>query len=623
MAAADFAKVEAGEQREGKNWTQRKSGGRRRRASAESPDSVIAYSCDHRATNGSGNSSTAAYLSSGSNFSSTSRSVAGRCSFGSEHESQFPQLCINLAVRERYSSGTDPDPDPEKNGAILSSPHSIVAGPVEELERALKKEDGEGEGYGALNTTEHSFLHALRECQIRRHKSEAIPIQGRKTRRQRPASLDLHTPSTDVAVLSPRFLASGMGSMKKSSATSSHSRSEAFPSPGTPNYRHGTGTIGYQKGWSSERVPLPANSSRRYMGAGSYLPFNNGRVLPSKWEDAEKWIFSPVSTDGVFRSSLPSSHHRRPKSKSGPLGPPGYSPASPIAPCFDSGRVGTFTGSSPFSAGVLIADRGFSDNRRGGVGSGESARSSSANAEPYILRSASIHGCSENLLESASSLPNPQNEKFECIKEGTNSAMLVLTKDVATQMSPEGSSQSSPKHEPSYLPSPILVNTIEELESHFPKLEVRDVQVDDQVTVTRWTKKQIARGSDKRSTNIIEWKRKTVEAKTSGWKMSETAKCLSKVKREEAKIIAWENLQKAKAEAEIRKLEMKLEKRRSSSMDKILKKLKSAQKKAEEMRSAATASQIQQVTKTSKRVSYFRRTGQISSLSECFICHAF
>ncbi|PKU66809.1 hypothetical protein MA16_Dca026499 [Dendrobium catenatum] len=106
--------------------------------------------------------------------------------------------------------------------------------------------------------------------------------------------------------------------------------------------------------------------------------------------------------------------------------------------------------------------------------------------------------------------------------------MLVLTKDVATQMSPEGSSQSSPKHEPSYLPSPILVNTIEELESHFPKLEVRDVQVDDQVTVTRWTKKQIARGSDKRSTNIIEWKRKTVEAKTSGWKMSETAKCLSK-----------------------------------------------------------------------------------------------
>ncbi|XP_020599356.1 uncharacterized protein LOC110038795 isoform X2 [Phalaenopsis equestris] len=415
-----------------------------------------------------------------------------------------------------------------------------------------------------------------------------------------------------------------MGSMKKSSATSSLSRSEAFPSPGTPNYRHGTETTGYLKGWSSERVPLPANSSRRYMGAGSYLPFNNGRILPSKWEDAEKWIFSPVSADGVVRSSHPFSHHRRPKSKSGPLGPPGYSPASPIAPCFDSGRVGSFTGSSPFSAGVLIAERDFADNRKCGIGSGESARSSSANAEPYILRSASLHGCFENLLESAPSLSNAQNENVECTKKGTKStSTIVLRKDVATQMSPEGSNQSSPKHESSFLPSPLLVNGIEELESHFPKLEVRDVQVDDQVTVTRWTKKQIGCGSEKRLTNLMEWKRKTVEAKPSGWKISETPRSFSKVKREEAKIIAWENLQKAKAEAEIRKLEMKLEKRRSSSMDKILKKLKSAQKKAEEMRSAATASQMQQVAKSSKRASYFRKSGQISSLSECFICHAF
>ncbi|KAH0467214.1 hypothetical protein IEQ34_004452 [Dendrobium chrysotoxum] len=134
--------------------------------------------------------------------------------------------------------------------------------------------------------------------------------------------------------------------------------------------------------------------------------------------------------------------------------------------------------------------------------------------------------------------------------------MVVLRKDLATQMSPEGSTQSSPKHEPSFLPSPILVNIIEEMESHFPKLEVRDVQVDDQVTV---------------------------EAKPSSLKMSETAKCLSMVKREEAKIIAWENLQKAKAEAKIRKLESKLEKPSSSSMDNILKKHRPVQKKAEEM----------------------------------------
>ncbi|KAK8969296.1 hypothetical protein KSP40_PGU005328 [Platanthera guangdongensis] len=405
--------------------------------------------------------------------------------------------------------------------------------------------------------------------------------------------------------------------MKKNLGTSFHSRSKALPGPA--NHPNGTGAVECQKGCSSERVTPPANNSRRYMGAGSYLPVNNGRILPSKWEDAEKWIFSPISTEGVVRP-VPPVNHRRPKSKSGPLGPPGFSPSSPIAPCLDSGRVGSFTGNSPFLAGVLVADHGFCDSRRGGIVGGESTRSSSANAEPYILRSASIHGCSETQLEPAPSLENSQNEKFDCIKGGTKStSLVVLRKDVAIQTSPEGSTQSSPKRRPSFSPSPLVVNDIEKLESRFPKLSVRDVQVDDQVTVTRWSEKQIARGFDKPSLSINVWKKKTDDVKPSSFIVSGTKTCLSKVKREEDKISAWEDLQRAKAEAAIRELEMKLEKRRSSSMDKILKQLRLAQKKAEEMRSSVTSSQTHQVTKTTKN----SRPGKISSLSGCFACHAF
>lgn len=191
-------------------------------------------------------------------------------------------------------------------------------------------------------------------------------------------------------------------------------------------------------------------------------------------------------------------------------------------------------------------------------------------------------------------------------------------------MSPDGSARSSTKERPSFSASPPSAHPIEELESHFSKMEIRDVQVDDRVTVTRWSKKHIARGSDRRSTNIIEWKKKTVEAKASSsrWEVAETAKSISKYKREEAKITAWENLQKAKAEAAVRKLEMKLEKKRSSSMDKILNKLRSAQRKAQEMRSTVTTNQAEQVTSVTKRT-YFRRTGHISTLSGCFTCHAF
>ncbi|GMP71647.1 hypothetical protein CsSME_00029976 [Camellia sinensis var. sinensis] len=173
------------------------------------------------------------------------------------------------------------------------------------------------------------------------------------------------------------------------------------------------------------------------------------------------------------------------------------------------------------------------------------------------------------------------HEKFDSDKDAaTNISRDVSRRDMATQMSPEGSPYSSSSRL-SFSPSTPSVLPIVELESpKTSKLEVRDIQVDERVTVTR-------------------------------------------MKREEAKITAWKNLEMEKAEAAIRKLEMKLEKKRSSSMDKIMKKLRSAQKKAQEMRRSVLTNQSHQVVKTSNKLISFRRTRQISSLSGCFTCHAF
>ncbi|KAJ0981042.1 hypothetical protein J5N97_009297 [Dioscorea zingiberensis] len=535
---------------------------------------------------------------------------------GSDRESSV----LSLAGRE-----AGPDQQCPYPFSASASPSPRIRPPLSPRGSELREEE---EG-GALDPRKHSFSHALRECQNRRLGSERKP---------RPASLDLngHRSAGDVSVLSPRFLVGVAGEMKDVSAGSSRGRSGTFPSPGTPNYRHGGGVGGCQKGWSSERVPLPTNSSRRYGGSAALLPFGNGRALPSKWEDAEKWILSPVSGDGVSRSSVPPAHLRRPKSKSGPLGAPmgtrfTSAAASPLVPCFDSGRV-NFAAGSPFLAGVLMQDRVFCGNGNigrgiavgGGGGDGGGRRSYSGNGEPYIVRSASVHGWSDMLIESPGSLPSSQDEVLDSTKEVASAILpVVMKRDMATQMSPEGSAQSSPRERPSLSPSPQSVHPTTEFESHFSKLEIRDVQVDDRVTVTRWSKKQIARNSDRRSTNIIQWKKRSVEGRACAWEVSETAKCMSKSKREEAKITAWENLQKAKAEASIRKLEMKLEKKRSSSMDKILNKLRSAQRKAQEMRNAVNGSQANQVARTTRKISYFRRSGQISSLSGCFTCHAF
>ncbi|KAL6633484.1 hypothetical protein ACP70R_026155 [Stipagrostis hirtigluma subsp. patula] len=419
--------------------------------------------------------------------------------------------------------------------------------------------------------------------------------------------------------------------MSKSSTTSSRSRSGTgtFPSPGTPNYsRHCTGSMQYPKGWSSERVPLGAGTNRRYGGSGLVLPFNNGRKLPSKWEDAEKWILSPVSCDGIGRMSAPAPHHRRPKSKSGPLGHPAgipgaYAGVSPLVPCFDGVlAAASFAAHSPFSAGVLIPEHrrnGDFSSGRGRSGDDGSSRSYSAEKEPYVLRSASINAWTETLME-ASAFANISEEVAQDDKlQGSVISSPIIRKDVATQMSPEDSISSSPKarHSCSSLPSGHLTK---EPNSHIPKPEIRDVQVDDQVTVTRWSKRHVTRGSDKRSTNIIEWRKKNTETRAPSFDEKERESCMSKCKREEAKITAWENLQKAKAEAAIRKLEMKLEKKRSSSMDKILSKLRSAQKKAEDMRSAVSASEDQCGRRATKKSSSFAKAGK--PFSCCFTYRA-
>lgn len=85
-------------------------------------------------------------------------------------------------------------------------------------------------------------------------------------------------------------------------------------------------------------------------------PFYSGRTMPSKWEDAERWICSPVLGYGVAKYSQ-CQPQRRPKSKSGPIVPPGiayYSNYSPSMQVLDSGSVRNFIASSPFSTGVLM-----------------------------------------------------------------------------------------------------------------------------------------------------------------------------------------------------------------------------------------------------------------------------
>lgn len=351
-------------------------------------------------------------------------------------------------------------------------------------------------------------------------------------------------------------------SMNKDST--SFRNSGAYTSPGTPDYGDNHGR-GFQKGWCSERIPLPNTCNRRRISANILMPFNNGRTLPSKWDDAERWITSPVSGSGsgVFKTQAPPPPpQRRPKSKSGPLGPtPGTitysSNYSPGFQFLEGGNTNNVFMGSPFSTGVLVPN-GYS-----------------------------FHHTGEKIDEN-------------------NVTCVVSRRDMATQMSPEDCPESCPdgrlflSTSPPPIPSPL-----EDL-----RQQVRDVQVDKRVTMTKQTKRNTRRVEKNQSTEIndlaLTWNNP-----------SEGEMELSKLQKEEARILAWENLQNAKAEASIRKLEMKLEKKKSASMEKIMKKLTIAQMKAQEMRKKMSANEA---PRTSRKLISLHRYPKIS-LTCCFFVH--
>ncbi|KAI6700056.1 hypothetical protein NL676_014380 [Syzygium grande] len=362
--------------------------------------------------------------------------------------------------------------------------------------------------------------------------------------------------------------------------------------------------LGTPKGWTSERVPSAAASRANVNPASSpsFSPFNSNRTLPSKWEDAERWICSPVS---VKNSHLPAHHpngqQRRPKSKSGPLGQSGYYPC--YSPCVDGWSGRSFALGSPFSTGVMVADEGV----MGCVGLGRGGvLSEKGNNDGNVGRSASGLGWSAMV-----------DEKFDCTEDNENGvSRAVSRRDMATQMSPKSSPCSSPKSRPSSCQSPPS----QSLKSN--KLEVRDVGIDKRATIISWSRRHAMRFSRKDGRGVEDSNRfgeGEGKAQGSSWDMVEATKNMYWLQREEAKITAWENLQKAKAEASIKKLEMKLEKKRSTGMDRILSKLRMAEITAQEMRSSIM--QRHQDSKASQKNIIFCRPFGVNSFRNCLRCH--
>ncbi|KZV45167.1 hypothetical protein F511_11767 [Dorcoceras hygrometricum] len=538
---------------------------------------------------------------------------AERCSFASDapdQDSLLSQVMLMDYLRHESSENLScSDLDPNISTLVIKNSFLLSRNENSEVQKLCRSEAGTTEDENVATVSEKkSFSRAVRECQDRRLRSE---ILSKKSDRQGPASID-HEYSATISVSSsspsPR-----LGVMKKASAAAH--RTSTFPSPETPNQHT---SIAVQKGWSSERVPQHMNADKWNVNS-AFPPYNNGRTLPSKWEDAERWIFSPMSGDGAIRTSV-QQPQKRPKSKSGPLGPPGvayYQMFSPAPSMFEGGNTRKLDANSSFLTGVMAKDA--LSIRHGDC---EGREHFLPVMEPSIARSISIHGCSEILNQSL--FLGYQDDKYETQTAEKDVSSGCSRRDMATQMSPESSIHSSSGRRLSFsLATPSTLPIVELKSIHSSKPEIKDMPVDGHVTMTRWSKNNRNKGSEKGRGYVDDLKRKALDIVSASRDSTQPSKSNSTIRREEDRIAAWENLQKAKAEAAIRKLEMKLEKKRSSSMDKIMNKLRSAQKRAQDMRSSMLTTETHQIERLPTKALSVRRTRQFGSFSGCFTCHAF
>ncbi|KAJ0744983.1 putative remorin [Helianthus annuus] len=98
----------------------------------------------------------------------------------------------------------------------------------------------------------------------------------------------------------------------------------------------------------------------------------------------------------------------------------------------------------------------------------------------------------------------------------------------------------------------------------------------------------------------------------SAWEEKEMSEPCVRYQIKEAKIQAWVNLQKAKAEAESKKLEVKIQKMRSKHEEKMMKKMTIVHRKAEELRTAAQLDHLEMIAKQNKPTDHPRPSVQFS-----------
>ncbi|CAM6051073.1 unnamed protein product [Sphagnum compactum] len=343
--------------------------------------------------------------------------------------------------------------------------------------------------------------------------------------------------------------------------------------------------------------------------AGASVP----KPIPSKWDDAEKWIRSPG---------------------------PQQSPAHPQL--WHKPEVSSFPAHTTSSFRVI---------------DGSASEGGSLNIQLQMPKSVdkSAHHC----CDSSTKEPSSPSSSDPSMKEiGTDPPIPCAFhtpqhslghRDMGTQMTPAESQRNSMCTTPKFVTSPgnnspaclgtpsgtgpmggTVVPRLSDLlqlkSCHLAKLELHKLANDEHPMIDRnptWNTEQD--NKLEHTTKLCQYDLGAMEggilvSKATAWEQVELAKCTTRYNHEQAKILAWEALEKSKADTKLKKMQVKLEKKRLHAIEKMQERVAAACRKAQEMRASAETHRQDKAAKTTARTQQIINTGQLPLLHKVFRC---
>ncbi|XP_052179369.1 uncharacterized protein LOC127792809 [Diospyros lotus] len=353
------------------------------------------------------------------------------------------------------------------------------------------------------------------------------------------------------------------------------------------------------------------------------------RPMPSKWNDAEKWIMSRQHLQANYskKMHLQSQVNRLPVTNLVRVAPESanYDPKLSVKRV-DFCQPASQMGLEKFSF------------------------ASSGNHPPVQDNGANLL---IDLCPQSKDLQEVDNGDSSCMKSSTEDSTgvpairSVSMRDMGTEMTP------IPSQEPSRTATPVGATTpLRSPTSSIPSTPRRGApaptpngqttddesqhaaengkkELSEQELKVKTRKEIVALGMQLGKMNIAAWASKDekvkndsaaatleqveYEKRAAAWEEAEKSKHTARYKREEIKIQAWESQQKAKLEAELRRIEAQVEQMRAHAQAKMVKKIAMARQRSEEKRTAAEVRKNRQAEKTAAQAEYIRQTGRIPS----------